>query len=110
MLPCTAAIHLPAKAAKIRSLNLFLCRTNQVMYFIRVASMSGSQDGNTKRTRSTPGYIATIGAIGTALAIVNIMSNGSEAQSQPVLILEYAALALGVFALVGGLIMKLAQN
>lgn len=49
-----------------------------------------------------------IGAIATALAIIN-MSVGSKAQPQPVLILEYAAMALGLFALVGGLIM-MTQN
>jgi len=72
--------------------------------------MSGNQDGETKKARSTPGYIATIGGIGTALGIVNILSNGSEAQSQPVLILEYAALALGLLALAGGLIMMMAEK
>jgi hypothetical protein len=50
-----------------------------------------------------------IGAIATGLAIINL-SVGSEAPSQPVLILEYAALALGVVALVGGLIMMMNQK
>lgn len=59
--------------------------------------------------RSTPGYIATIGAIGTTLAIINMLA-GSEAQSQPVLILEYVALALGLFALAGGLFMMMTQK
>jgi hypothetical protein len=66
--------------------------------------MSDNQGGKAEKKRSTPGYIATVGAIGTALAIIN-MSLGIEAQSQPVLVLEYIALALGVFALAGGLIM-----
>jgi hypothetical protein len=72
--------------------------------------MSDNQSGKTEKKRSIPGYIAKIGAIGTALAIINIMTNGSEAQSQPVLILEYGALAGGLFALVGGLIMMMTQK
>jgi len=71
--------------------------------------MSDNQSGKTEKKRSTPGYIAKIGAIATTLAIIN-MSVGSEAQSQPVLILECAALALGLFALVGGLIMMMTQK
>jgi hypothetical protein len=71
--------------------------------------MSDNQSGKTEKKRSTPSYIAMIGAIATSLAIIN-MSVGSEAQSQPVLILEYAALALGLFALVGGLIMMTMQK
>jgi hypothetical protein len=71
--------------------------------------MSDNQSGKTEKKRSTPGYIVKIGAIATALAIIN-MWVGSEAQSQPVLILEYAALALGLFALVGGLIMMMMQK
>jgi len=38
------------------------------------------------------------------------MTNGSEAQSQPVLVLEYAALALGMLALVGAIVMKISQK
>jgi uncharacterized membrane protein HdeD (DUF308 family) len=71
--------------------------------------MTDSQTGKTEKKRSTPGYIATIGAGATALAIIN-MSVGSEALSQPILILQYAALALGLFALVGGLIMMMTQK
>jgi hypothetical protein len=71
--------------------------------------MTDGQTGKTEKKRSTPGYIATIGAGATALAIIN-MSVGKEAQSQPVLILQYAALALGLFALVGGLIMMMTQK
>jgi hypothetical protein len=59
--------------------------------------------------RSNSRYISMIGAIATGLAIINL-SVGSEAPSQPVLILEYAALALGVVALVGGLIMMMNQK
>lgn len=71
--------------------------------------MSDVQSGKTEKKRSTPGYIVKLGAIGTTLAIIN-MSVGGEAQSQPVLILEYAALALGLSALVGGLIMMMTQK
>ena len=59
--------------------------------------------------RSNPRYISMIGAIATVLAIINL-SVGSEAPSQPVLILEYAALALGLVALVGGLVMMMNQK
>ena len=68
-----------------------------------------SDNRQNEKKRSAPRY-AMLGGIGTALAIVNIMSNGGEAQSQPVLILEYTALALGLIALVGGLIMMMANK
>lgn len=55
------------------------------------------------------GRIALIGAAATALAVLNIASD-TEAQSTAVLILEYGALALGLFALIGGLIMTLLQR
>jgi hypothetical protein len=71
--------------------------------------MNDRQSSKTNKKRSTPGYLAMLGAIGTALAIVN-MSVGTEAQSQPVLILEYTALALGLIALVGGLIMMMTHK
>jgi hypothetical protein len=48
--------------------------------------------------------IALIGAGATALAVFNMWGD-SEAPSLPLLILEYTALALGLFALVGGVIM-----
>ena len=48
--------------------------------------------------------ITLIGAGATALAIFNMWGD-SEAPSLPLLVLEYVALALGLFALVGGLIM-----
>lgn len=53
--------------------------------------------------------IALLGAGATALAVIN-MSTDSEAQSLPVLILEYVALAGGLVALVGGLIMMMVQT
>jgi hypothetical protein len=49
--------------------------------------------------------IVLLGAVATALGVINIMTNGAEAQPLAVMILEYAALAAGLFALVGGLIM-----
>jgi hypothetical protein len=62
-----------------------------------------NQTGISERRR--PGHrIAVIGAGATALAVFNMWSD-SEAPSLPLLILEYGALALGLFALVGGLIM-----
>lgn len=53
--------------------------------------------------------IALLGAGATALAVVN-MSTVSETQSLPVLILEYVALAGGLLALVGGLIMMMTNQ
>ena len=55
------------------------------------------------------GRIALIGAAATALAVINIGVD-TEAQSMPVLILEYGALSLGLLALTGGLIMTLLQR
>ena len=73
--------------------------------------MTENQSGKTQKQRSTPGYIATMGAGASALAVINLsVGNGNEAPSQPALILEYAALALGLFALVGGLIMMMTQR
>lgn len=69
--------------------------------------MSDNQSGTTasKPTKKgTPGRIVLIGAIGTSLAIINLLTN-SEAPSQALAILQYTALALGLIALVGGLIM-----
>ena len=70
--------------------------------------MSKKQNGKTANKtaqKPNPGKIALIGAGATALAVVNMMSNGPEAPSQRVMILQYAALAGGLLALVGGLIM-----
>jgi succinate-acetate transporter protein len=73
--------------------------------------MGDNQSGKTEKKRSNIGRrIALIGGGATVLAIMNIMSGGSEAQSQPILILEYAAFAGGLFALIAGLIMMLTQN
>jgi hypothetical protein len=51
--------------------------------------------------------IVLLGGIATALGVINMMTNGPEAPSSAVAILQYAALVLGLFALVGGLIMML---
>jgi succinate-acetate transporter protein len=67
--------------------------------------MSGRQSKKVGKKQANPGKIALIGAGATALAVVNIMTNGAEAPSQGVMILQYAALAGGLLALVGGLIM-----
>ena len=55
------------------------------------------------------GRIALLGAAATVLAILNIAVD-TEAQSLPVLILEYGALSLGLLALIGGLLMTLLQR
>jgi hypothetical protein len=72
--------------------------------------VSANQDDNPKKTTSNSGYIIKIGGIGTALAIINIATNGTEAQSQPVVILEYVCLALGLVGFVGGIIMKMNEK
>lgn len=73
--------------------------------------MRDNQSGKTEKKQSNIGRrIALIGGGAIVLAIMNIMSGGSEAQSQPILILEYAALTGGLFALIGGLIMMLTQK
>jgi hypothetical protein len=55
--------------------------------------------------KKSPGKFALIGAGATALAVLNMMTNGPEAPSQGVAILQYLALAGGLLALAGGLIM-----
>lgn len=62
------------------------------------ASMSGQND---KAKKITARYTAMMGGIGTAVAIGHIALIGSFP------ILEFAGLALGLVALVGGLIMML---
>jgi len=53
---------------------------------------------------------ALLGAGAIVFGLINIMTNGSEAPSQSVLILQYGALALGLLGLVGGLIMMATQR
>jgi len=65
--------------------------------------MTDHQGGKSKQAVARK--IVLLGAIATALGVINMMTNGSEAPSSAVMILQYAALALGLFALVGGLIM-----
>jgi hypothetical protein len=67
--------------------------------------MSDDQSDNIKNKQSNPGRIALFGAGATALAAVNMMTNGVEAPSQGVMILQYAGLAGGLFAMIGGLLM-----
>ena len=69
--------------------------------------MNGNQSGKTER-KSPARRIALLGAVATALAVIN-MSIGNEAQPLPVVILQDVALALalGLLALVGGLIMMM---
>jgi hypothetical protein len=71
--------------------------------------MSDDQSGKKANRQSTPRKIALLGAVATVLAIIN-MSTGSEAPAQAVAILQYVALGLGLLALVGGLIMMMAQK
>jgi hypothetical protein len=54
--------------------------------------------------------IVLLGAIATALGVINMLTNGPEAQSPAVMVLQYGALALGLIALVGGLIMMLTAS
>ena len=56
-------------------------------------------ESDIKTKKATARYAATVGGIGTAIAIGHIALIGSFP------ILEYAGLALGLFAFVGGLIM-----
>jgi hypothetical protein len=72
--------------------------------------MTDNPSGKTGRKPSSPGKIALIGAGATALAVVNMATNGSEAPSQAVMILQYIGLAGGLLALVGGLIMMAAAK
>ncbi len=72
--------------------------------------MSDNPSGKTRHKPSSSGKIALMGAGATALAVFNIATNGSETPSQAVMIMQYAALAGGLFALVGGLIMMAAAK
>jgi uncharacterized membrane protein len=65
--------------------------------------MTDQQTGKSKQ--SVARRIVLLGAIATALGVINMMTNGLEAPSSVVMILQYAALVLGLFALVGGLVM-----
>jgi succinate-acetate transporter protein len=67
--------------------------------------MSENQREKVGKKQSNPRKIALIGMGATALAVINMMTNGPEAPSQGVVILQYAALAGGLLALVGGLVM-----
>lgn len=67
--------------------------------------MSEDQNVKTRNRPSNPGKIVLFGAGATALAVVNMMTNGAEAPSQGVMILQYGALAGGLLALIGGLLM-----
>ncbi|HLL27485.1 MAG TPA: hypothetical protein VKT73_07515 [Xanthobacteraceae bacterium] len=66
--------------------------------------MSDNQSGKFDKKRFYS-KIMLLGAGATVLALINL-STGSEAHSQPVLILEYLALALGLVAFIGGLIIR----
>jgi hypothetical protein len=70
--------------------------------------MTDNQTSMPQKKRPGP-RIALIGAVATALAVFNMWGD-SEAPSLPLLVLEYIGLALGLFALVGGLIMMATQK
>jgi hypothetical protein len=74
------------------------------------ASMTDKQNGKTEPKKANPGKIALMGAVATALAVFNLATNGGEAPRQALLILQYALLACGLFALGGGLIMMLSAK
>jgi hypothetical protein len=67
------------------------------------AIMTDQQAGKSKQAVARK--IVLLGGVATALGVINMMTNGAEAPSSAVAILQYAALGLGLFALVGGLIM-----
>jgi hypothetical protein len=67
--------------------------------------MSENRSDKVHKKGPTARYIALLGAGATALAVLNMMTNGAEAPSSAVMMLQYAALAGGLFALIGGLIM-----
>jgi hypothetical protein len=70
--------------------------------------MSENQSDKVHKKGPTARYIALSGAGATTLAVFNMMTNGAEAPSSVVMALQYAALAGGLFALIGGLIMMAA--
>jgi len=70
-----------------------------------MSKKQNSKTANKTAKKPDPGKIVLMGAGATALVVFNIMSNGPEAPSQGVMMLQYAALACGLLALVGGLIM-----
>jgi len=108
-----AAARTQVKISRLvyKTMNLFRCRAHQVVLLsARIMAMSARQDNNPKTTKPNSGKIIMIGGIGTALAIINIATRGAEAQPQAVSILEYLCLALGLFALVGGIIMKMNEK
>jgi hypothetical protein len=67
--------------------------------------MSENQRDKADTKRATARRIALLGAGATTLAVFNMMTNGAEAPSSAVVMLQYAALIAGLFALIGGLIM-----
>jgi hypothetical protein len=68
-----------------------------------------NRGSKTENKKPNAGKIALLGAGATIFAVINMFTD-AEAPSQAVLILEYAALAGGLVALVGGLIMMMMQR
>lgn len=71
--------------------------------------MSRDQSDQAAKKKSNPRTIALLGAGASVLAIIN-MSTGIEAPSTAVLVLQCAALAGGLLALIGGLAMVIMQK
>ena len=60
-------------------------------------------------------FAILLGVIGTTFGVINLFVRGQlmaegAAQSQFVMALSYAGLALGLFALIGGIVMSLRLN
>ena len=72
--------------------------------------MSDKPGGKTEAKKPNPGKIVLMGAVATALGVFNLATNGSEAPSQGVLILQYVLLAGGLIGLAGGLIMMMSAK
>jgi len=68
--------------------------------------MGDSQNGTRKKQPMKPRTMVLLGAATVVLAIIN-MSTGGEAPRQAVAIMQYACLAGGLVALVGGLVMMM---
>ncbi len=73
------------------------------------------QQGGKVDQRKSSRYIMLLGAVGTVFGITNLLIRGqliSEGQGQSsfIMLLSYAALAAGLFALIGGFIMLLARK
>jgi hypothetical protein len=76
---------------------------------LREPTMGDNQNGKPKKQQMKPGTMVLLGAVTVALSIIN-MSMGSEAPGQALAIVQYALLAGGLVALVGGLVMMISTQ